>query len=52
MFDFTSMYHSETACRVIERNRHKLLIGLVGDSLLEVSAAVRGLLGVNRVIGG
>ena len=37
MFDFTSMYHSENACRVMERQGHKLLIGLVGDSLLEVT---------------
>ena len=40
MFDFTSMYHSETACRVIERNHHKLLVALVGDSLLEVMTLV------------
>ena len=36
MFDFTSMYAAENACRVIERHGHKLLQGLVGDSLLEV----------------
>ncbi|GFS44773.1 protein-methionine sulfoxide oxidase mical3a [Nephila pilipes] len=35
MFDFTSMYAAENACRVIERRGHKLLQGLVGDSLLE-----------------
>ncbi|XP_035219967.1 F-actin-monooxygenase MICAL2-like isoform X2 [Stegodyphus dumicola] len=35
MFDFTSMYAAENACRVIERKGHKLLQGLVGDSLLE-----------------
>lgn len=37
MFDFTSMYAAENACRVIERRGHKLLQGLVGDSLLEVT---------------
>lgn len=36
MFDFTSMYAAENACRVLERRGHKLLQGLVGDSLLEV----------------
>ena len=36
MFDFTSMFAAENASRVIERNRHKLLMCLVGDSLLEV----------------
>ncbi|GBM58463.1 [F-actin]-monooxygenase MICAL3 [Araneus ventricosus] len=35
MFDFTSMYAAENACRLIERRGHKLLQGLVGDSLLE-----------------
>ncbi|XP_042903650.1 uncharacterized protein [Parasteatoda tepidariorum] len=35
MFDFTSMYAAENACRVVERRGHKLLQGLVGDSLLE-----------------
>lgn len=37
MFDFTSMYAAENASRVIERNGHKLLQLLVGDSLLEVN---------------
>ncbi|XP_057237973.1 F-actin-monooxygenase MICAL2 isoform X7 [Malurus melanocephalus] len=35
MFDFTSMYASENAALVRERHRHKLLVALVGDSLLE-----------------
>ncbi|KAM6275023.1 F-actin-monooxygenase MICAL2 isoform 5-T5 [Porphyrio hochstetteri] len=35
MFDFTSMYASENAALVRERNRHQLLVALVGDSLLE-----------------
>ena len=37
MFDFTSMYAAENACRVIERQGYRLLIALVGDTLLEVS---------------
>jgi hypothetical protein len=36
MFDFTAMYAAENACRVIQRKGHKLLMTLVGDSLLEV----------------
>ena len=36
MFDFTSLYHSEHASRVEEKHGHRLLVGLVGDSLLEV----------------
>lgn len=36
MFDFTSMYAAENASHVIQRNGHKLLTTLVGDSLLEV----------------
>lgn len=35
MFDFTSMFAAENASRVVERNGHKLLMCLVGDSLLE-----------------
>ncbi|XP_011345174.1 F-actin-monooxygenase Mical isoform X2 [Ooceraea biroi] len=35
MFDFTSMYAAENASRVLERYNHKLLMILVGDSLLE-----------------
>lgn len=35
VFDFTTMYASENACRAIQRKGHKLLIGLVGDALLE-----------------
>lgn len=36
MFDFTSMYAAENASKVVERNGYKLLMILVGDSLLEV----------------
>lgn len=35
MFDFTSMYAAENASRVSERYGHRLLMTLVGDSLLE-----------------
>ncbi|XP_035704208.1 F-actin-monooxygenase MICAL2 isoform X2 [Folsomia candida] len=36
LFDFTTMYASETSCRAIERKGgNKLLVALVGDSLLE-----------------
>ncbi|XP_022696694.1 F-actin-methionine sulfoxide oxidase MICAL3-like isoform X2 [Varroa jacobsoni] len=35
MFDFTSMYASENASRMVERRGKKLLLCLVGDSLLE-----------------
>ncbi|RVE72265.1 hypothetical protein OJAV_G00060090 [Oryzias javanicus] len=35
MFDFTCMYASENAAMVRERSGHKLLVALVGDSLLE-----------------
>lgn len=36
MFDFTAMYAAENACRVVQKKGHKLLMTLVGDSLLEV----------------
>lgn len=36
MFDFTCMYASENAAMVRQRHGHKLLVALVGDSLLEV----------------
>lgn len=39
MFDFTCMYASENAAMVRQRNGHKLLVALVGDSLLEVSGS-------------
>ncbi|XP_037111132.1 protein-methionine sulfoxide oxidase mical3a isoform X22 [Syngnathus acus] len=35
MFDFTCMYASESAAMVRQRHGHKLLVALVGDSLLE-----------------
>ena len=36
MFDFTSLFQAEYAARIIDRNGHRLLLALVGDSLLEV----------------
>ncbi|MFT7804347.1 protein-methionine sulfoxide oxidase mical1-like [Arapaima gigas] len=35
VFDFTCMYRAENACMVRERRGKKLLIGLVGDCLVE-----------------
>lgn len=40
MFDFTSMYASENAALVRERQSHQLLVALVGDSLLEVAPPI------------
>lgn len=36
VFDFTSIKKAENSARIIERKSHKLLLALVGDSLLEV----------------
>lgn len=36
MFDFTCMHRAENSCMVMERRGKKLLIGLVGDCLVEV----------------
>ena len=36
LFDFTSLFASENAARVVERKGKKILLCLVGDSLLEV----------------
>ncbi|CAF0965283.1 unnamed protein product [Brachionus calyciflorus] len=35
MFDFTSLFHSENASRIVVRKGRKFLMSLVGDSLLE-----------------
>ncbi|CAG7733365.1 unnamed protein product [Allacma fusca] len=35
LIDFTEMYQAENACRAVQRKGYKLLLGLVGDSLLE-----------------
>lgn len=42
MFDFTCMYASENAAMVRQRHGHKLLVALVGDSLLEVRPGAAG----------
>ncbi|CAH1793194.1 unnamed protein product [Owenia fusiformis] len=51
MFDFTSFFTAEHSSRVIERHGHKLLVGIVGDSLQEPfwpsgSGCAKGILGV------
>jgi len=35
IFDFTNMWQAENSCQIIERRGRKLLLGLVGDSLLQ-----------------
>ena len=35
IFDFTNLYTSQNACRVQEHKGYRLLLGLVGDSLME-----------------
>lgn len=37
VFDFTSLKKAEHAARIVERKGHRLLLALVGDSLIEVS---------------
>jgi hypothetical protein len=39
VFDFTSLKKAEHAARIIERKGHRLLLALVGDSLIEVSGS-------------
>lgn len=36
MFDFTSLFQAENASRFLERKGKRLLMALIGDSLLEV----------------
>ena len=36
LFDFTSMFASENASRIVERKGKKLLLCVAGDSLIEV----------------
>lgn len=40
LFDFTSMFASENASRVVERKRKRLLLCVAGDSLIEVRLIV------------
>ncbi|XP_036365724.1 F-actin-monooxygenase MICAL3 isoform X8 [Octopus sinensis] len=35
MFDFTSLFQAENACRVLSKHNHRMIMALVGDSLLE-----------------
>ena len=37
MFDFTSMHAAENASRIVERKGRRLLMCIVGDTLIEVS---------------
>jgi len=51
IFDFTHLYSSQNACRVRQQRGHRLLLGLVGDSLMEPfwpegTGIGRGFLGV------
>ena len=36
LFDFTSLFASENAARIVERKGHKVLLCVAGDSLNEV----------------
>ena len=36
MFDFTSMHAAENASRIVERKGRRLLMCIVGDTLIEV----------------
>ena len=40
LFDFTSLKKAEHAARIVERKGHRLLMALVGDSLIEVKCGV------------
>ena len=48
MFDFTSLFQAENASRIVERRGKKLLMSLVGDSLLEVSLEIKILFSINH----
>jgi hypothetical protein len=37
MFDFTSLFQAENSSRFLERKGKRLLLALIGDSLLEVT---------------
>ena len=40
LFDFTSLFASENAARIVERKGHKILLCVAGDSLTEVSCTL------------
>ena len=42
LFDFTSLFASENAARIIERKGKRILLCVAGDSLLEVHVLVAG----------
>lgn len=44
MFDFTSLFQAENSTRIIERSGKRLLMALVGDSLLEVGSLIKNLI--------
>lgn len=44
LFDFTSLFASENAARIVERKGHKILLCVAGDSLTEVSCTLYFLL--------
>lgn len=48
IFDFTSLFASENASRIIERKGQRILLGIAGDSLLEVSTYTT-LVGIHMV---
>lgn len=42
LFDFTSLFAAENAARIVERRGKRVLMCIVGDSLIEVSEGVSG----------
>ena len=46
LFDFTSMFASENATRIVERRVKKLLLCVAGDSLIEVIVGQIGIGGL------
>lgn len=40
LFDFTSMFQASNSCYVKEKHGKQLLLGLVGDGLLEVICVI------------
>ena len=42
LFDFTSMFASENASRIVERKGKKVFLCVAGDSLIEVSIQIEG----------
>jgi hypothetical protein len=48
MFDFTSLFHAVNASRIVERNGKQILMGLVGDSLLEVNTQIKPFVSIHQ----